>query len=53
MLNQCNTEEIRMVLQDEVQHNKRKDVLLKTIFEILNCINWFNPLFYIIKKRII
>lgn len=52
MLNQCNTEEIRMVLQHEVQHNKRKDVLLKTIFEILNCINWFNPLFYIIKNEL-
>ena len=52
MLNQCNIEEIRMILQHEVQHNKRKDVPLKTIIELLNCINWFNPLFYMIKNEL-
>ncbi len=52
ILNQCNTEEIRMILCHEVRHNKRKDVPLKTLIQILNCINWFNPLFYIIKNEL-
>ena len=51
ILNQCSTEEIRMILRYEVRHNKRKDVSLKTFIQILNCINWFNPLFYIIKMN--
>ena len=52
ILNQCSTEEIRMILRHEVRHNKRKDVSLKTFIQILNCINWFNPLFYIIKNEL-
>ena len=52
LLNQCTEKEIELILYHEVTHSKRKDMLLKIVIHTLNCINWFNPLFYYIKNSL-
>ena len=45
-------EEIRLMLMHEITHVRRNDVPLKLLIETLNCIHWFNPLFYFLKHRL-
>lgn len=44
-------EEIQLILMHEITHAKRNDVFFKVFIEVLNALNWFNPIFYMIKHR--
>lgn len=44
-------EEIQIILMHEITHAKRNDVFFKVFIEVLNSLNWFNPIFYMIKHR--
>lgn len=41
--------EIKLILQHEGMHLRRKDVVLKTVIRGLCCINWFNPFIHKIR----
>ena len=43
--------EIGYILRHEVTHIKRKDIFIKLLLMIFRCINWFNPLAYIMVKN--
>lgn len=45
-------EEIWLMLKHEITHIRRNDVPFKIFIEVLNCIHWFNPLFYFMKYRL-
>lgn len=45
-----NTELLRHILMHEAMHIKRKDNLIKTVMLVTLCINWFNPLVWIMSK---
>ncbi len=45
-------DEIRLILLHEITHAGRNDVFLKVFMEVMNSLNWFNPLFYMVKKRL-
>lgn len=45
-------QEIKIILAHELMHIKRKDLLLKLLILGLNSLNWFNPLYYIIKNNL-
>ncbi len=45
-------DEIRLILLHEITHAGRNDVFLKIFMEVMNGLNWFNPLFYMVKKRL-
>lgn len=44
-------DELRLILLHEITHAGRNDVFLKIFMEVMNGLNWFNPLFYMVKKR--
>lgn len=44
-------EEIRLILIHEITHAERRDVPIKMFLEVMNSLNWFNPIFYIVKQR--
>ncbi len=44
-------EELFFVLQHEMIHIKRHDVLAKLLFAAANALHWFNPLIYIMRKE--
>ncbi len=45
-----NTELLRHILTHEAMHIKRKDNLIKAVMLVTLCINWFNPLVWIMSK---
>lgn len=45
-------DEIRLILLHEITHAGRNDVFIKIFMEVMNSLNWFNPLFYMVKKRL-
>lgn len=45
-------DDIRMMLSHELMHLKNHDMLLQHLFLIANAIHWFNPVIYLIQKRI-
>lgn len=49
LLNDISSEDIEFLLSHELMHIKRKDVPLKLFLLVLNSLNWFNPLFYLLK----
>ena len=52
MINLFDEEEIQFILKHEFHHIISDDFLRKFIIMILNSINWFNPLFYILKNNL-
>lgn len=52
LINQLNETEIRAILRHECMHLKRNDVLLKSAMQVLGCLNWFNPLFAIVRNSL-
>lgn len=44
--------ELKLTLHHEYVHIIRKDLWYKWIYQILLCIHWFNPLLYLIDRRI-
>ena len=45
-----NTELLRHILTHEAMHIKRKDNLIKAVMLVALCINWFNPLVWMMSK---
>jgi beta-lactamase regulating signal transducer with metallopeptidase domain len=43
---------LSMILRHEIIHYKRKDIPVKFAVMFINAIHWFNPVMYIIKRRI-
>lgn len=43
--------EIGYILRHEVTHIRRKDIFIKLLLMIFRCMNWFNPLAYIMVKN--
>ncbi len=52
LVNQLNETEMKAILRHECMHMKRNDVLLKAAMQILSCLNWFNPLFAILRNSL-
>ncbi len=47
-----NKDKLEMIFSHELIHYKRKDLCVKIIALIVNIINWFNPIAYILKNSI-
>lgn len=52
MINALDEEEIEFVLSHECYHASQNDVGRKVLMIVLNCFNWFNPLFYFLKDNL-
>lgn len=44
-------EELRLILRHELTHIRRRDILVKIIFVAFRCLNWYDPLIYILCRR--
>ena len=45
-------EEVGFILEHEFYHVKHQDLLRKLLVLFLNCLNWFNPLYYFLMKNL-
>lgn len=52
MLTGFDAEEIRFILAHEWYHVVHRDLLRKLLVLFLNCLNWFNPLYYLLRKNL-
>ena len=52
LVNQLNETEMKAILRHECMHMKRNDVPLKSAMQVLSCLNWFNPLFAILRNSL-
>ena len=52
LVNQLNEIEMKAILRHECMHMKRNDVPLKSAMQVLSCLNWFNPLFAILRNSL-
>ncbi len=52
IINALDEEEIEFVLRHEYYHASQNDVGRKVLMIVLNCFNWFNPLFYFLKDNL-
>ena len=52
LINALDEEEIEFVLSYECYHTSQNDVGRKVLMIVLNCLNWFNPLFYFLKDNL-
>ena len=43
---------LRFILQHELIHVARKDLWYKWLYQLLLCLHWFNPILYLIDRRI-
>src|SRR5690606_260638 len=47
-----NDETLNMIFLHELNHYKRKDIIIKAFSVIVNIIHWFNPVVYILLNKI-
>lgn len=52
MINTLDEEEITFVLQHEYCHALRNDVARKVMVLVFSCLNWFNPLYFLLKENL-
>ncbi len=52
LVNQLSETEMKAILRHECMHMKRNDVPLKAAMQVLSCLNWFNPLFAIVRNSL-
>ena len=45
-------EEVEMILEHELTHYRRKDLIVKLAMLVANGIHWFNPLVYVLSKQL-
>lgn len=45
-------EEVGFILEHEFYHVMHRDLLWKLVVLLLNCLNWFNPLYYFLRKNL-
>lgn len=41
-----------LILHHELVHIKRRDLLYKWLYQIVLCIHWFNPVLYLVRRRL-
>ncbi len=49
---QMDGEELRLAVRHEMIHHKRHDIQKKFFTEMLKCLNWFNPVFYVFAGKL-
>lgn len=52
MINTLDTEEINFILRHEYCHALRNDVARKVLILVFSCLNWFNPLYFLLKENL-
>lgn len=52
MMNSFDDVEINYILRHEIYHVSHGDLPRKILMMVLNCANWFNPLYYILRERL-
>lgn len=52
MINTLDEEEIDFILRHEYCHALRNDVARKVIMVVFGCLNWFNPLYFLLKENL-
>ena len=52
MINAFEEKEIEFILEHEFYHIVNNDVLRNFLIMILSCLNWFNPLYYLLRKNL-
>ncbi len=52
MINSFDAEEIEFILRHELYHVAHRDLPRKILVTILNCLNWFNPLYYLLRNNL-
>lgn len=52
MMNSFDGMEIDYILRHEIYHVSHGDLPRKILMMVLNCANWFNPLYYILRERL-
>lgn len=45
-------EELSLILHHELIHYKKKDLWYKWLYQAVLCIHWFNPLLYLIERKL-
>ncbi len=45
-------EELDLAVRHELTHHKRHDIQKKFVAEMLKCLNWFNPAFYVFANKL-
>lgn len=45
-------EDLSLILHHELIHYKKKDLWYKWLYQVVLCIHWFNPLFYLIARKL-
>ena len=50
LIDSLSVEEISLILRHELIHGKRNDVAYKLFMKTLNCLHWYNPLLYVLRK---
>lgn len=43
--------ELSMIVRHETIHFHRHDIMKKLAMTVLRCVNWFNPVFYVLEKQ--
>lgn len=52
MINSFDEEEIEFILEHEFYHVTYSDLARKLLIILLNCLNWFNPLYYFLRNNL-
>ena len=52
MINIFDEEEVEFILKHEFYHVMHSDLPRKLLVTVLNCLNWFNPLYYFLRSRL-
>ena len=52
MINLFDEEEVQYILKHELYHIAHGDTFREWLVTMLNCFNWFNPLFYFLKNNL-
>ena len=47
----CTAEESRLILRHELEHIRRRDIAVKLIMVFFRCLNWFDPIAYMLCRR--
>lgn len=52
MINAFENQEVEFILEHEFCHIVNDDLLRNSLILILSCLNWFNPLYYFLRKNL-
>ena len=52
IINSFDEEEVGFILEHEFYHVMHQDLLRRLLMLILNCLNWFNPLYYFLRNNL-